>query len=536
MSRVLETTIEAVTVLSDRAVITRRGQFEVTPEDHSWLISPLPMTIAPDSFRVKGKGTVAVKFVAIATETIVTTESIDEKIAPLNQRISDLKRELQMISDQISSVQLQQNFVTNLSESAVSRFARNLATGETDLSQTESLLKFVGKHHQNFSQQIQTKTEQQRQLTLEIEALEQQKKLLQHPERKRHYALSLAVEVSGSGQFMLEVRYQVSQAHWLPRYDLSVDTNHKLLTLDYVADISQSTGEDWCDADLTISTAYIQQGTIPPKLNPWYLNIRQPPQRQPSFAKRRSELSPAAASAPMPMAMMADEAKESEEAEVWTEAIAPPSEVRQAGQTVTFHVGKGGNIPSDGNPHQINLFQGEYPIELNHFAIPRLVSFAYLQAQFINPTDGVTLLAGVANVFRDQTFVGKSNLARIAPGQSMHLNLGIDERLHIEKNLSDRQVDKTLISQLRRITYAYTIKIQNLSDQAHTLILQDQIPVSRSEKIKINLQKTDPKIEPTKLGILEWQLAIASQETQTIFYQFVVECPPALEIQGLGKD
>jgi hypothetical protein len=94
-------------------------------------------------------------------------------------------------------------------------------------------------------------------------------------------------------------------------------------------------------------------------------------------------------------------------------------------------------------------------------------------------------------------------------------------------------VDKTLLSKLRRITYAYTIEVTNLTDQPQTLILQEQIPVSRTEKIKINLQKTEPKIEPTKLGILEWKTAIAPN-TKTIFsYQYIVEHPPDAQIQGL---
>ena len=180
---------------------------------------------------------------------------------------------------------------------------------------------------------------------------------------------------------------------------------------------------------------------------------------------------------------MADEVEE----EIF-EAAPVKAEVKQQGSTVTFHVGAGGDIPSDGNPHQVNLFHGDYPIELNHFAIPCRVSFAYLQATFQNPTDGVTLLPGTANIFRDETFVGKNNLKNISPGQEMLLNLGIDEGFYLERELCDRQVDKTLISKLRRITYGYKVTVKNLREDVQTLVLQEQIPVSRNEKIKVNLQ------------------------------------------------
>lgn len=533
MSRALDTEITAVTVLSDRAVVTRHGTFAVSPEDEQWLIAPLPMTVAPDSIRVKGKGNVSVRFLAIATETIVTIESIDEKIAPIDQRIQQLKTEIQTVGDRLKTLQLQQNFITNLSEQSIERFAKNLASGRTDLDKTESLLDFVGTQHQDLSEQIQAQNEQIRQLTREVQVLEQQKALLRNPSQKRHYTLALTVDVAGTGEFSLEITYQISKAHWIPRYDLTIDTDQKQLTLDYLADVSQSTGEDWCNADLTISTAQIQQGIIPPKLNPWYLDIRQPATPSKVLARaKKTAAPPRPAAAPMSDSF-GGAAMEIEEASSEVAAAPIVPDVQRQGSTVTFHVGSGGDIPSDGNPHQVNLFHGEYPIELHHFAIPHKVSFAYLQAKFTNPTDGVTLLPGTANIFRDQTFVGKTPLKNISPGQAITLNLGIDEALQIERELGDRQVDKTLISQLRRITYAYTIKVTNLTEQPQTIVLQERIPVSRTEKIKIHLQKVDPKIEPSKLGILEWKTAIAPN-TKTIFsYQYIVEHPPSANIQGL---
>jgi uncharacterized protein (TIGR02231 family) len=74
----------------------------------------------------------------------------------------------------------------------------------------------------------------------------------------------------------------------------------------------------------------------------------------------------------------------------------------------------------------------------------------------------VTLLPGKANIFRDNIFVGTTQLENIAPGQEFKLNLGIDEGLKIERDLVERQVDKKLIGNQRRITYSYRLIITNL--------------------------------------------------------------------------
>lgn len=532
MVRNIDTAIAAVTVLSDRAVVTRTGKFSVTAADQNWVITPLPLTVAKDSIRVKGRGDVAVKFLAIATETIVTVESSDVKIADLDQQILDKNTEVKTLGDRITTLELQQSFVGNLSEEAVAKFAKNLAAERISLDKTNSFLDFVGNQHQTFSRQIQTIQEQVRQLNLEIQALNQQKDLLQQPKKNCHYNLALTVEVAGNGEFELEINYQVGKASWSPRYDIAVNTETKILTLDYLADVVQSTGEDWHHADLTISTAQVTQGIIPPELKPWYLNIRQVPPPRPMAIAGSADPSLKLRARKQSSFDENDGAPPEREEESFA-ATSISSEVKRQGSTVTFHVGAGGDIPSDRNPHQVTLFHDEYPIKLNYLALPQKVSFAYLRAMFTNPADGVTLLPGVANLFRDGAFVGKDNLDNISPGQEVTLNLGIDESLQIKRKLGDRQVDKTLLTKLRRITYAYEIKVKNLQEQPRSLTLQEQIPVGRHEKIKVNLQKIEPKIDPKKLGILEWKTEIIPETERIFSYQFTVEYPPNLEIKGL---
>ena len=105
MARNIDTAIAAVTVLSDRAMVTRKGNFSVTPADQHWLISPLPLTVSPDSIRVKGRGTAAVKFLVIATETIVTVESTDQKIAQLDRDIEALQTQLKTQGDRLKTLE-----------------------------------------------------------------------------------------------------------------------------------------------------------------------------------------------------------------------------------------------------------------------------------------------------------------------------------------------------------------------------------------------------------------------------------------------
>jgi uncharacterized protein (TIGR02231 family) len=209
------------------------------------------------------------------------------------------------------------------------------------------------------------------------------------------------------------------------------------------------------------------------------------------------------------------------------------AKVSREGSVVTFKLSSSGNIPSDGTPHKTTIFHDDFPCTFNYIAMPRLVSFAYLQAKVKNSSEGATLLPGKANIYRDNIFVGITQLENIAPGQEFNVNLGIDEGLKIERELVERQVDKKLIGNNRRITYAYRLLITNLLNQPANLKLTEQLPVSRNEQIKVRLTRSNPSIQLGEMGMLEWDLMIPAQGKQEIYYQFMVEHPPQLTVVGL---
>ena len=350
--------------------------------------------------------------------------------------------------------------------------------------------------------------------------------------------------------FELEVSYLVNRASWTPLYDLEVDTINKQLNLSYLATVKQSTGEDWTDIPLTLSTAKPGVGSLPPKLKPWYVDIFKPSSKSrelPNTYELRCE-------SPLPKKkklsvrensaldvldeklddlddLLLSSNLESPSVEYEAEVVA--ATVAKSGSVVTFKVG-GGDIPSDGSPHKVTIFNAKYPSRLEYVAVPRLVSFPYLQATVTNPPTGVILLPGKANIFRELTFVGTTDLGHIAPSQEFKLNLGIDEGWKIERDLVERQVEKKLMRNQRRVTYAYRLVINNLLPTENYLKLIEQLPISRNEKLQVRLNQVNPKIQLGEMGILEWNLTVKAHGKQEIYYQFSIEYPPELTLYGLN--
>lgn len=69
--------------------------------------------------------------------------------------------------------------------------------------------------------------------------------------------------------------YYVNTARWFPSYDLRVKNVESPMMVDYKANVSQQTGEDWNGVKLTLSTNDPNEGSQKPKLSAWRLYLNQ---------------------------------------------------------------------------------------------------------------------------------------------------------------------------------------------------------------------------------------------------------------------
>ncbi len=525
MLTTVDTAITKVTVYTDRALITRQGNIQLTGTETKLVIEKLPMTIDPESIRVNGRGQAAVKILGVNGERRLFTQPVNDKIAEVTAQIEALTVEQQQLQTQIATVQMQSDFVIGLQQKTEETFSNGLAKQKVSLVEALDFIDTIGHKFTEYSTLIANYRQQHQELEKQLQVYRSRLNSFSNPQATESYQIVVDMESAAAGQFQLEVSYVAKRASWQPLYDLRIDTTSRQLHLTYLAEITQRTGEDWTNVALNLSTAQPSLGTLPPQLNPWYVDWPQPVAVAESMRRR----SPAPASSSL-VQMASEDTYVSDEAIDADNVVATTN--RQGG-VVTFQLAGGGNIPNDGSPHKATIFRQELPCQLNYIAMPSLVSFTYLRARVQNPNEGATLLPGIANIFRDEIFVGTTKLKNIAPGQDFQLNLGIDESITIDRQLVERQVEKKLLGSNRRIVYAYRMQLHNLQSQAVKLQLADRIPHSRSEKIKIKLLKTNPANAVGELGRINWELDLAAQQQLEVYYQFSIEHPEDGSVLGL---
>ena len=527
--------VTQVTVYPDRARVTRQGTDEVTAETQKIILDELPTTLLPDSVRVSGRGTARVRIQGVDTKWHYYTETPTTRVRELEQEIQRLEDENRGIADRKAGLLARMKYLDGLA-SATLEFAKGLSRGRTTIEDQTQLVTFLAEQDTAIRTEIRGLDVTQRDLNKQLDKLRNELKQVQNARPRQRYRATIEVVVTEPGNFTIELSYVVQNAGWQPLYDLRWLENNggRKLNLTYLAQITQSTGEDWPGVALAVSTARPALNQQLPELNPWYINVFVP--HPPPQAKRMMARS---AGAPMPAA--APPADEMVEAAFAMQTMAAPvmeaeiatAEVETSGVAVTFKIGGSTDIPSDGAPHKTTIQTFELDPKVDYLSIPKHTDAVFRRLTVTNTT-AAPFLAGPGNLFVGEEFIGTTHLEYAPSGEKMELLFGVEERVTVSRELIKRDVDKTFLRDNRQLRYGYKIEVQNLLNAAATIEIHDHIPVSRHEQIKVKLEQTTPEpSERSDLNLLEWQLTLQPSAKGVVQYSYLVEHPRSLLVVGL---
>jgi uncharacterized protein (TIGR02231 family) len=539
----ISTSIDSVTLYTDRALVVRHGTASLEAGVQELLVVGLPLGLDVESLRASGRGAVGVKILGVEAR-----ERTQPK--PSNQSAREIQDELDAAQDtgrrigESDSVLLHRlETLRQLAEKAANRYAETLSKGETSLEAVTQLLDYVAEQIRQINDERAELELQKRENAALQMVLSSRLKQLQSTRSKTERVVSVLLESNGAGEWNLELSYIVLGASWRPIYDARVQLRPSeqelggTLSLTYGALLTQHSGEDWKNVALTLSTARPGMGTLPPKLQPVWLDVERPAvmaMPAPAMARRKSKSAPGSP----------DEFGEDLLAgTVLAGYMAPPepppieaeevgASIEREGATVTFGLSHRIDVPSDGQSHRTAIATFEPPCRFDYTAIPQRASLAFLRAKVTNKS-ALSLLEGPVNVFRDGVFIGKSNLSATPPEGEFTLFLGPDEGVKTERELTARDVDKNLLGNVRRTHFAYALTLRNTKSHPVRLTLQDQIPVSRAETIKVKLRGAEPTPQVSELGVLSWELMLRAGETRVVRFDYGVESPRDVQVFGL---
>lgn len=189
-----------------------------------------------------------------------------------------------------------------------------------------------------------------------------------------------------------------------------------------------------------------------------------------------------------------------------------------------FEIRQPYTVHSDGKSVTAEIGRFRLPASYRYEAAPRADRDAFLVAD-ATQWEQFNLLQGEANLFFEQTFVGKSILDPAQTGDTLRFSLGRDNGLHIERTKrSDYTRQRTVGQNLTQsIGWKYTLR--NTRREAVQAVLRDQLPVSRNSAITVTEEELSGGVLDRATGIVTWTLTLAPGEQRELELRYTVKYP-----------
>lgn len=505
--------IVRVTVLEDRAVVERRGDVNLPAGAHKLLVSGLPAIAVDRSVQATVTGGTVND--AKLERRWHKEESLPAENAELEKTVKELEKQVLAKAHEVQRAEAKSQLAAKAREEVLRSIretagagtgtadgwktqldAVNAAIAEADLRKRmlkRDLLLLERRNAEAVAARNQTKKKQDR--------------LLTHAE--------LNVQHAG-GAATVTLRYLVPCAAWRPSYRalLKQGEGGESVTLECEGVVWQRTGEEWSNVELVLSTARPTLGATPPKLvEDWlYLRDKTAVEKQVVDVVVREET-----------------IQTTGEGAAVTMSSVPG--VDDGGEAQSLKAPHRANVPSDGEPHRVPLFQLTSPANSELVATPEQSPLVHRIARFDN-TASRPLLAGPVELVRNSGYVGRGQLKFAAPGERLKLSFGSEDALRVAR--MEQQAEDTSLFGKKTVTRTIKLFVSNAGDKPVTLAIDERIYVSEVEAVEVKVIKDKSKPPPSSVdkdGIARFEVSAPASSQQEL--QFVWSTVGSSKVVGL---
>lgn len=509
--------VDAVTVYPDGASVTRVITLDLPAGDHSAVLKDFPLALDPSSLRVEGEAGTKLTIGAIDARPPRAAPPVN--LPELDKRIEALKDERANLQGTVDAATARRKFAERFAESSPAGIGDK---GEArPISEWRAAFAAVGEEVASADTAIRDAERKQRELDREIAQLEQDR--AQKPPSKLEVRIDLAA--AAATRATLRVTYAVRNARWAPLYDARLDTGAKdrkpALELVRRAEITQSTGEDWSNVALSVSTVRTARGGSAPDLNS--LIVQYPQLQRPMAAAPMGAASDSVrqfargglAELAEPMAERADE----------QQAIADVG-----GFQVMFKIPGRVSLGAGEGAKSLRVSSVTLAPDLAVRAVPVKDPTAFLEASFKQNEDA-PLLPGRVSIYRDGSFVGRGQMAAAGKDETVRLGFGADDKIKIERAVVKRNEGSAglIVTTSKTDERSFKTTVRNGHDFPIRIAVEDQLPVSENEEIQVEMLPATTPPTATNLrdrrGVLEWAYDAKPGEVRDIAFAWRVRWP-----------
>jgi hypothetical protein len=550
--------IVQVTVYPDAALVTR--EVEVPPGEGliEVVVSPLPQHTVQSSLYSEGSDGIRVLTTRFRNRPV--QEDAREEVRKLDDEIRKLSNDLSRIQAEIATNQANQTFLGKLEGFTTASTTHATEKGKLDSDATIQMAKYLMDGRSE-------KTKEKVNLDLQIQTIQEK---LEFAQRQRNDMTAgssrierdaVIVVDKGAAGGKIRLNYMVDRASWRPEYKFRAGAkNTDAVGVEYMAAVTQQSGEDWTGVNLVFSTAQPMLNATPPELRTLAVGVMgrgsdntintvlgqgvpNPPGQpgpggqgggrqgipkggdfktaitglnNPVQAKEFDNLKKQAEELRQEAqrefnnrdvgrgndiqnyAAALDQARDLVvlEGDRGARGLAPGKMPRNEGPSVTYKLKSRFSVPSRNDEQVIEMARLTFKPDYFYKAVPVLTPCVYRQANLTNDTTYV-LLPGEATMYHETDFVGRMRVPLVAIGEQFTVGFGAEPQLQVQRVMMEKS--RTMKGGNQILQYEYRILLSSYRTDKVKLQLWDRLPHAENETIGVTLVKATPEVSKDAL-------------------------------------
>src|SRR4051812_7661206 len=276
--------VDAVTVYPDGATVTRVISLDLPAGETTAIAKDFPFGLDASSLRVEGEA--GAKLVIGTVDAKPPRAALPVNLPDIDKRIEALKDERANLDGTIAAALARKKFAERFAEASPAGLGEK---GEArPIAEWRNAFAAVAEEVGQTDAAIRDAERKQRDIDREIARVQADRAAKPPSKMEVQIELSAAAATKAT----LRVTYAVRSARWVPLYDARLDTSARdrrpVLELVRRAEVLQTTGEDWSDVALSVSTVRTGRGASAPELRTLIAQYPSPPP-----APRPAAVSPA---------------------------------------------------------------------------------------------------------------------------------------------------------------------------------------------------------------------------------------------------
>lgn len=260
----VETKMEQVTVFMKGAQVKRTAKQTITTGKQEIVFTGISTDIEKQSVQVKADGKLTILSVRVQRDFLKEQE-VREEIKALKNKSDQLNEKITLTAKMLEVFKQEESMIIKNQQ----------ISGSTVTLKPEELRLALDFQRSRLAEVLK----QQLSLQKEIDEMQKEnaKLLNQLTEMNRKFDLStneivVLADVKENATVPFEITYLVQKAGWYPTYNIRVKDVVSNLQLEMNANVYQTSGENWNNIKLVLSTGNPNENNSKPIMSPWFIS------------------------------------------------------------------------------------------------------------------------------------------------------------------------------------------------------------------------------------------------------------------------